>query len=242
MPLKCIIIDDEPLPIVLLTDYIQKTPFLQLAGAYTNPLEALDALRRNNVDLVFLDIQMPELNGVEFVQFISERSKIIFTTAYPNYALQGFELNVLDYLLKPISFERFLKAVNKANQVTPEGAVPNGASLLSSASPPSDVLFVKVEHKIIRVLTTDILYIEGLKEYVAIHTREKKIITLQSMKKMEEILPPTHFFRIHKSYIVAFDKIDFIERNRVFVNTRPLPVGETYKDSFFERINKRNLI
>ena len=224
--LQCLIIDDEPLPLALLSDYINKTPYLQLAGAYTNPLDALMAAQQQPIDLIFLDIQMPELNGVQFMELINGKCKVIFTTAYPNYALKGYDLDVLDYLLKPISFERFLKAAGKA--------MP-----LSQAE---RALFVKVEHKIIKISLSEIQYIEGLKEYIAIHTLDKKIITLQSMKKMEEVLPPAQFLRTHKSFIVALDKIDSVERNRIFIKKNIIPIGDTYKESFFAVINDKNLL
>lgn len=238
--LQCIIIDDEPLPLVLLSDYIKKTPFLQLAGNYSNPLDALTAIQQNQVDLIFLDIQMPELNGVQFMELINGKCKVIFTTAYPNYALKGYELDVLDYLLKPISFERFLKAVGKMKPLSETDVAQKTKA--PSGEIADSTLFVKVEHKIIKIFLSEIQYIEGLKEYIAIHTPEKKIITLQSMKKMEEALPPARFLRTHKSFIVALDKIDCIERNRVFIKNNIIPIGDTYKESFLAVINGKGLL
>jgi DNA-binding LytR/AlgR family response regulator len=238
--LQCIIIDDEPLPLVLLSDYIKKTPFLQLAGTYMNPLDALMAVQQQPIDLIFLDIQMPELNGVQFMELINGKCKVIFTTAYPNYALKGYELDVLDYLLKPISFERFLKAVSK---MTPLSETDLAQKPKTPSGEIADMtLFVKVEHKIVKVFLSEIQYIEGLKGYVAIHTQNKKIITLQSMKKMEEALPLSRFLRIHKSFIVALEKIDSIERNRVLIKNNIIPIGDTYKESFFAVINGKDLL
>ncbi len=239
-PLRCMIVDDEPLPLELLRDYIDKTPFLQLAAAFNNPLEALAYLQSNNIDLIFLDIQMPQLTGIQFMHSLNGKSKVIFTSAYPNYALQGYEMDVLDYLLKPVSFERFLKAATKALQLVypntghkPETAVENKTG--------DEVLFVKTDHKIVKVFLGDILYIEGLKEYIALHTAQGKIITLQTMKKMEALLPDRQFIRVHKSFIVAIDKIDSIERNRVFIKKAVIPIGETYKEVFIKMLDQKSL-
>src|SRR5664279_5666907 len=181
--LKCMIVDDEPLPLELLGDYISKTPFLTLQGAYSNPLEALTNMQSQEVDLIFLDIQMPELTGLQFMQSLHHTCKVIFTSAYPDYAVQGYEFDVVDYLLKPVSFERFLKAATKALQsIQPPGHVGPvvGAPIVSEAG---QILFVKTDYKIVKVIPGDILYIEGLKEYIAIHTSQGKVITLQTMKK-----------------------------------------------------------
>lgn len=227
--LKCMIVDDEPLPLELLADYIKKTPFLELAGSFTNPLEALIALRHQPVDLIFLDIQMPELNGIQFTQLAGEKTKIIFTTAYTNYALQGYELNVLDYLLKPIPFDRFLKAANKALQSITENTVEPPVS----SSTNQELIFVKSGYKTIKVFLSEILFLESLKEYVAIHKPGEKILTLDSMKKMEELLPSQQFVRVHKSYIVNIKHIDSIERNRIFIGKTVIPIGDTYRENLF---------
>lgn len=236
--LRSIIVDDEPLPLELLADYVNKTPFLQLAGTYTNPLIALTDAHRLNIDLIFLDIQMPEINGVQFLQLLNKNTKVIFTTAYPNYALQGYELDVIDYLLKPISFERFLKAVTKALH----DIQPTTKNEIEKHPFAEQALFVKANNKIMKVFLSDILYIEGLKEYITIHTALSKIVTLQNMKKMEGVLPHRNFLRVHKSFIVAIDKIDSIERNRIYIRKDIIPIGETYKKQFFTAINKQNLL
>jgi len=240
--LNCIIVDDEPLQLELLSDYIKKVPFLSLAGVFSNPLEALTIVQQLNIDLVFSDIQMPELSGIHFIQSLNGKSKVIFITAYPNYALQGYELDVVDYLVKPVSFERFLKAANKALQIFPSSKEVNENKMNRPVPFNEQSLFVKSEYKIVKIILADILFIESLKEYVSIHTIKGKVITLQTMKKMEEVLPVSHFSRVHKSFIVARDKIDSIERKRIFIKTHVIPIGETYDEAFFKLLNNNNLL
>jgi len=239
--LTTILIDDQQLSLELLSDYVAKTPFLRLVKTFTNPLEALALLQDQKIDLIFLDIQMPELNGLQFMKLLNGKSRVIFTTAYPNYALEGFELDIVDYLLKPVSFERFLKAAQKAIQLppslSPPVAIPQHAMSL-----PDPVLFVKTDYKIIKVFIRDILFIEGLKEYVAIHTANQKIITLQTLKSLEDALPNESFIRVHKSFIIALDKINSIERSRIFIKDAVIPVGETYKQYFSQIINNKKLL
>ena len=239
--LNCIIVDDEPLQLELLSDYIKKVPFLSLAGVFSNPLEALTIVQQLNIDLVFSDIQMPELSGIHFIQLLNGKSKVIFITAYPNYALQGYELDVVDYLVKPVSFERFLKAANKALQIFPSSKEVNENKMNRPVPFNEQSLFVKSEYKIVKIILADILFIESLKEYVSIHTIKGKVITLQTMKKMEEVLPVSHFSRVHKSFIVARDKIDSIERKRIFIKTHVIPIGETYDEAFFKLLNNNLL-
>jgi len=240
--LNCIIVDDEPLQLELLSDYIKKVPFLSLAGVFSNPLEALTIVQQLNIDLVFSDIQMPELSGIHFIQLLNGKSKVIFITAYPNYALQGYELDVVDYLVKPVSFERFLKAANKALQIFPSSKEVNENKMNRPVPFNEQSLFVKSDYKIVKIILADILFIESLKEYVSIHTIKGKVITLQTMKKMEEVLPVSHFSRVHKSFIVARDKIDSIERKRIFIKTHVIPIGETYDEAFFKLLNNNNLL
>lgn len=229
--LKCIIVDDEPLPVSLLSDYIRKIPFLQLSGAYHNPLEALAVIQEQQIDLILLDIQMPELNGLQFTKLTGEKTKIILTTAHGGFALEAFELNVVDYLIKPISFERFLTACTRAlHTVFPPGHYP------------SPVLFVKSGYKLQRILVTDILFIEGLKEYIAIHTGSEKTVTLETIKKIESVLPAYNFVRVHKSFIVALDKIESIESNEIHIGKHIIPIGALYKESFFNAVRLRNLL
>ncbi|NLR61470.1 response regulator transcription factor [Chitinophaga polysaccharea] len=234
--LKCIIVDDEPLPLQLLADYVKKTPFLELVGTYNNPLDALNAVQQQQVDLVFLDIQMPELTGIAFTELVGDKCSIIFTTAYRNFALEGYELNVVDYLLKPIAFDRFLKAAGKALQL-----ISPAPAMATAAIPATPVLFVKSDYKLVKICVPDILYIEGLKEYIAIHTMTGKVVTLQNIKKMEAVLPAAQFARVHRSFIVALNKIDTIERNMIHIKNDVIPIGELYKAAFMKQISGSSL-
>jgi len=234
------VVDDEPLAIDLLTDYISKIPFLELVKSYQNPIEALTAVQEGKADLVFLDVQMPELTGIQFLKIANGKCKVILTTAYQQYALEGYELNVLDYLLKPIAFERFYKAAEKAQNLF------NNNTALPAESPApvklsNDFIFVKTEYKIQKIYLNDILYIEGLKDYISIFTKTERIITLQNMKKMEETLPSPQFMRVHKSYIIGIDKIESIERSRITIGDKLIPVGDTYRDDFFKVIESKHL-
>lgn len=226
--LRCIAVDDEPLALEVLESYIRKVPSLQLAGLCGGALEAIQLLSSGAVDLMFLDVDMPDLTGTQLLRTLKHPPLVIFTTAYPDYALEGFELDAVDYLLKPIPFDRFLKAVNKAQERLHPPAMPTAIPL--SGAPEANFIFVKTEYKTLRVDLDDILYVEGLKDYVLIHTRQKKIITLLSLNKMVEKLPPTHFLRVHRSFIVAVNKIDSIERNRIRIGDAEIPVGDLYRD------------
>ncbi|OJW17249.1 LytTR family DNA-binding domain-containing protein [Mucilaginibacter sp. 44-25] len=240
--IKCLVVDDEPLALNILEDYISKVPFLQLIKATTNPIEALTIVQEGGIDLVFLDVQMPELTGIQFLKIANGKAKVILTTAYPQYALEGYELDVVDYLLKPIAFERFYKSVQKA-----QGIIQPAAKAQPVAEPQqqddfmSDFIFVKTEHKIQKVYLHDILFIEGLKDYISIFTPTERIITLQNMKKMEDALPEKHFIRVHKSYIVSINKIDSIERSRIFIGDKIIPVGDTYREDFFKIVDGKNI-
>jgi two-component system LytT family response regulator len=240
--IKCLVVDDEPLALHILEDYISKVPFLELVKATTNPIEALTLVQDGGIDLVFLDVQMPELTGLQFLS--NGKAKVILTTAYPQYALDGYELDVVDYLLKPIAFDRFFKAAQKAQTIIQPAAKP----VVKEDPQPvqyddflSDFIFVKTEHKIQKVYLHDIMFIEGLKDYISIFTPEERIITLQNMKKMEDALPEKHFVRVHKSYIVALNKIDSIERSRISIGEKIIPIGDTYRDMFFDKIEDRNI-
>src|ERR1700759_3622830 len=242
--IRCLVVDDEPLALHILEDYISKMPFLQLVKATTNPIEALQLVQDGSVDLVFLDVQMPELTGIQFLRIANGKVKVILTTAYSQYALEGYELDVVDYLLKPIAFDRFYKSVQKVQQIISPSANP--APVIKEEAAPqqdllSDFIFVKTEHKIQKVYLNDILFIEGLKDYISIFTTTERIITLQIMKKMEEALPERRFIRVHKSYIVAINKIDSIERSRIFSGDKVIPVGDTYRDDFFKIVDGKNI-
>jgi two-component system LytT family response regulator len=248
--IRCLVVDDEPLALHIIEDYISKVPFLELVKATTNPIEALTIVQEGGVDLVYLDVQMPELTGIQFLRIANGKAKVILTTAYPQYALEGYELDVIDYLLKPIAFDRFFKSAQKAQGIiqpsTKSSSTEQPQAVAAAPQQPQDdfshdFIFVKTEHKIQKVYLHDILYIEGLKDYISIFTSQERIITLQNMKKMEDALPERHFVRVHKSYIVALNKIDSIERSRIFIGDKVIPVGDTYRDQFFKMIEGRNV-
>jgi DNA-binding LytR/AlgR family response regulator len=246
MILKCIAVDDEPLALDIIADYVAKVPFLELVKSTESAIEAMQLVQEGNIDLVFLDIQMPELTGIQFLKIAGNKASYILTTAYSQYALESYDLNVSDYLLKPIAFDRFYKAVEKVrNQYQKqETAVATPApepAPAPAAAPIQDFIFVKTEHKIQKIELDDILYIEGLKDYISIFTRSERVITLQNMKKMEETLPKDNFIRVHKSYIIAVDKIESIERSRIAIAGKTIPVGDTYRDAFFKLIDSRNV-
>jgi two-component system, LytTR family, response regulator LytT len=235
---KTIIIDDEPLALQLVEDYVLKTPGLELAGKFDSSLDALEFINNSKVDLVFLDIQMPDLNGIEFARSLERGLKIIFTTAYPNYALEGFRVDAVDYLLKPFSYEEFLKGVNKAIKLIKlEEKAP---SLIESNS---EFLFLKSEYKIKRINFGDILYIEGLKDYIKVYTQNepKPVLSLTSLKLLESKLPSSMFMRVHRSFIVNLQKISTIERSRIIFGKTYIPVSDQYKDKFQEYLDKNFL-
>ena len=243
-PYSCIIVEDEPLARNLLTAYISKVPRLELKKAFSNALDALEYLRENNVDVLFSDIQMPEVTGITLLKLLKTKPLIILTTAYSEYALEGYELEVYDYLLKPISFERFLKAVEKGiarldgnkNQSIVTTIVQEAAPV-----PDQDFIFVKDGTKLIKVNLSDIFFIEGLKDYVCIYTPQKKIVTLQTMKSLESSLPSERFVRVHNSFIVALAAIEEIEKDRLVINKTTIPISDTYKKAFREKVEKRQI-
>ena len=239
MMINCITIDDEPLALKQIESYINKTPFLELNASFESSIEALSYLQdnSNSVDLMFVDINMPDLNGMDFVKSLNNPPKIIFTTAYSEYALEGFKVDALDYLLKPIDYAAFLKAANKARtwfdlQNSKQEEIKSN----------DDYLFIKSEYKIVRIKLEDVTYIEGMREYIRIHlTHEKPIMTLLSMKAMEAQLASKNFMRVHRSYIVNLNKITTVERNRIVFDKVYIPVSEQYKEKFGEFIEKNFL-
>jgi two-component system LytT family response regulator len=235
--IRCVVVDDKPLAIDILSDYIGKLPFLELTFSSTNPLLALNLIMEGKADLVFLDIQMPQLNGVQFMKIIQSKCKVILTTAYAEYALDGFENDAIDYLLKPISFERFYKAVQKAMHYFNALEVKPSKGIELNPVKEVDFIFVKNEYKLTKVNIADILYIEGMQNYVAIHTKKEKIISLQNIKKTEEQLPKNQFARVHKSYLVAINKIDNIERSRIYIENHIIPLGDFYREAFYKMID-----
>jgi len=229
MKIKCIAIDDEPLALQQIAGYIQKIPYLELVGQCSGAFQALEILENYQVDLMFVDINMPDLNGLELVKSLTQKPLLIFTTAYSEYAIEGFKVDALDYLLKPFSFAEFSKAAGKAkNQFE---LIQNTQEKLDGNN---DFLFIKSEYKLVRINLNDILYIEGMKEYVRIHlSGQKPVMTLLSMKSLEQKLPDSKFMRVHRSYIVNMDKITTVERFRiVFDNKVFIPVSENYKEKF----------
>jgi DNA-binding LytR/AlgR family response regulator len=250
--MNVIIVDDEPLALDVIETYIERMPDLHIVARCNNAFEANEALKNHEVDLMFLDIQMPQLTGIEFLRTLTKPPMVIFTTAYPNHALEGFELNALDYLLKPISMDRFMKAVNKAteqyhllNKDAVQTVVNEDAVMIGSATVKDDYIFVKSDKKLIRVKFAEILYIEGLKDYVIIRTETGRVISLQTMKSLEDKLPFGQFVRIHRSYIVSMNQIHAIVGNmvEVFEKGQPkhLPIGKNYRDELLEMIEKHKL-
>ena len=227
--LTCIIIEDEPLALEKTKDFVNKVPFLQLSGTFDNALTGLAYLNNHKVDLLFLDINMDELSGIELLETTNINSQVIITTAYQEYALKGYELRITDYLLKPFTFNRFLQAVNKAQENLSQRAVDK----------PVDYIFVKTENRLEKIMIQDILYIEGMRDYLRIHTTTKKIMTLQSFTELEQMLPAHLVCRVHKSYMVAIQKIDSIERSRIKIGDQLIPVSETYKEAFLQIINNK---
>lgn len=246
MILKCIAVDDEPLALDIIADYVAKVPFLELVKRTESAIEAMQIVQEGNIDLVFLDIQMPELTGIQFLKIAGNKASYILTTAYSQYALESYDLNVSDYLLKPIAFDMFYKAVEKVRnqhqkQDSPTAVVPEPVETPAATPSIQDFIFVKTEHKIQKIELDDILYIEGLKDYISIFTKNERVITLQNMKKMEETLPKKDFIRVHKSYIISVDKIESIERSRIAIAGKTIPVGDTYRDAFFKLIDTKNV-
>lgn len=226
--IHCIAIDDEPPALKQMAGYIKKTPYLALSGEFESALRAIEFLQQNEVDLMFVDINMPDLSGMEFVKSLNNPPKVIFTTAHSEYALEGFKVDAIDYLLKPIGYKDFLKAADKARQWI-------GINQKSDQKVKSDdtYLFIKSEYKVVRINYADIKYIEGMREYVRIHIEDQSpVMALMSMKKLEEHLPEKDFMRVHRSYIVNLNKITTIERNRIIFGKVYIPVSEQYREGF----------
>lgn len=226
MNLTCIIVEDEPLALEKAQGYVQKLPFLHLSATFDNAMEALSFLKRNPVDLVFLDIHLGDISGIQLLETGAIKSQVILTTAYHEYALKGFDLKVTDYLLKPYTFERFVQAVDRVQNLLPKSEMP-------SAKP---FIFVKTEYRLEKILLDDLLFIEGKGDYLQLHTPSKKIMTLQTFAEFEQTLPPNVVCRVHKSYMVAVAKIDSIEKDRIRIRESLIPISESYKQAFFAAI------
>lgn len=228
---RCIIIEDEPLALERTKEFVEKVPFLELSATFDNALRGLAYLNANsNVDLLFLDINMDELSGIELLESAKINPQVIITTAYQEYALKGYELNVTDYLLKPFTFNRFLQAVNKAQEkIIQKNPIESQR----------DFIFIKTENRLEKILLKDIIYIEGMRDYRRIHTVHKKIMTLQNFKELEQLIPSLLVCRVHKSYMVALNRIDAIERSRIMIGDQIIPISDTYKELFFQKINNK---
>jgi len=240
MVLNCIVVDDEPFALGLVCSFIEKTPFLKLAGSFSNGIKALEMLHEQAIDLIFLDIQMPDITGIQLARLLERKPggagpRIIFTTAYNNFALEGYKVDALDYLLKPFDYEDFLRAANKARayaemlKTVPEMSVSS-----------EEYIFLKVEYNLIRVAIKDIIYIKGLKDYVMVYleSTDRPVLTLTSLKSLEQRLSPKKFMRVHRSYIVALEKINSITKNSIHIGDVNITIGDQYKDTFNEYLSK----
>ncbi len=230
MKINCVVIDDEPLALDLVGGFVNKVPYLNLFGAFDSSSEALSVIKNEPIDLIYSDINMPDINGLQLIKSLDQDPKVIFTTAYDSYALQGFELNAIDYLLKPFSFERFMIATERA-----QDRIVGNKPMIQEIT--NDYIFVKTEHNILKLPLDDIFFIEGYKDYLKIHTSERRpILTLKSMKSMEKILEGKGFVRIHRSYIISIDKIHSLRNGKIKIKETSLPIGDNYKDEFHEKV------
>jgi DNA-binding LytR/AlgR family response regulator len=231
--INCLILDDEPNALEVLEHFIGKVFFLNLVKKCEHAIEAMQILEENTIDLLFLDINMPDIDGLQFLKSIKSRPLVIFTTVYREYALDGYDFDIVDFLLKPFDFERFLKAVNKANNLISK------TSRLPAVQPKvQQYIFIKADYKLMKINVDDILFVEGLKDYIKIYTRQKLYLTLMSMTAIEEKLPAGEFFRLHRSYIISLSKIDSISRHRVIIGEKFIPISLPYREKFYLIIDK----
>lgn len=236
--MKCVIIDDEPLAVDLLKEFVSKVDTLELVNTFTNAIDAISIINQSNIDLIFLDIEMPHFSGIDFINAIEKKPLIIFTTAYSDYAVEGFNLGAVDYLVKPIPFHRFLKAVVRAQQIFAPLNLPQNNPVVAIPEIEPDFMFVRAEYENVKLNFSDILFIEGLKDYVKIYTTDNKyILTLLSLIKLENLLSTKGFSRIHRSYIINIKHVKSIQKNKVIIADKRIPISESYKTSFFEKIN-----
>lgn len=242
--IRCLAIDDEPLALELLEDNISKVPYLELVAACSNPMEAINVLNEQAIDLVFLDIQMPGLTGIQFIQSLSKKPMFILITAYEKYALEGYTLDVVDYLVKPVALDRFVKACSKALELFQlKKATQAQVPTTTTANPHPGYIFVNVDYSLLKVVLSDILWIEGLKDYVKIHLKSapnKPVVPRMSMKTIEEELPSSDFIRVHKSFIVPKQQITAIRKNSVFIGNMEIPVSDIYRDSVLAMTGKQH--
>ncbi len=229
--LNCLIMDDEPLALQLLEDFVQKTPYLKLAGKFEEPLQALSVLESQKIDLLFLDIKMPDISGIDFYKSLVTKPEVIFTTAYSEFAINGFELKAMDYLMKPISFEKFIMACNR---------VKDFIEIKNQKDKVKEFFFINVSHKMHKIFYDDILYLEGYKDYTKVHliSSSNPLLILHNLKYFEDLLDKKQFIRIHRSYMVSLRKINTASRKSVTINNNSLPVSDNYRDSFFSLIEQ----
>lgn len=238
--LSCYIIDDEPLAQRILAEYVAKVSFLELKGSFSSALQASEKIDQDKPDLLFLDINMPDLNGISFISMLNPKPAIILTTAYDQYALKAFDLEVKDYLLKPISFERFYRGVLRIYQESQPSHPTERVEVVQTVKRELDYIFLKVGFRIQKVEIREILFVEGMKDYLRIHTAKEKIMTLMSFSKLEELLPEKKFARVHRSFMVALDKIDHIEKSRIRIGDQDIPITDTYAEAFYRKLNGTN--
>jgi len=232
MAIKCIAVDDEPPALQLVTAYIEKTPFLELQGSYNNPIEALEQVQKHQIPLVFLDINMPDISGMQLSRLLPENSKVIFTTAYEKYALESYRVAALDYLVKPFSYEEFLSAANRAKDFF---------QVKTEQNENADFIFVKADYKLHKIYFNEIMYVENIKDYVRLHLENgNKLMSLMSLKSLEKELP-ANFMKVHRSFIVNLDAITTIERNRILFGKNYVPISDKYKDTFQQYISGRSI-
>jgi len=232
MKVNCIVIEDEPLALKKIEQFIFEVKYLSLLQGFNNTIEAIEFLKTNSVDLIFLDIRMKKLSGIQFLEALHIKPKVIITSAYDEYALKGYELEVADYLLKPFSFERFLKSVEKVYKQI----------LDSKINISSDFLFVKTESRIEKIKLNDILFVQGMKDYLQIHTITKKIMTLQTFKNLTDLLPKNNFQRVHNSYVISISKIDSIEKNKIKIGNALIPISDSYKEAFYKLLKEYRIL
>jgi two-component system, LytTR family, response regulator len=236
-PLRCLVVDDDPLSVQVVLNCIANTPFLTAAGSFTNPVEAAESLRTDPVDLLFLDVEMPVLSGMDLLRTLQHPPLVVLITSSKNYAVEAFEQAVVDYLVKPVSYLRFLQASQKALEAVERQAAAN-TDTIQAPAPDADYTFVKVDNKLVRINFDDVCYIEALGDYVHVVTDQSKLIVYSTMKAVEEKFPTSRFVRVHRSFIVNFNRIQALEDNAVIVESKHIPVGQTYLREVMQRLNK----
>ncbi|MEM6764775.1 MAG: LytTR family DNA-binding domain-containing protein [Bacteroidota bacterium] len=243
MKIRCIVVDDEPLAVDILTSYVKKVDSLELLGSMNNAIEAFNFLAEHEVDLVFLDIQMPKITGLDLLKNLSKKPQVVFTTAYREYALDGYDFDIIDYLLKPISFDRFLKSVNRYMQRTSFEKKPQPDAFVQQESVGGDVfIYLKADKKMVKIYLKDILYIESLKDYIRVKTDQKSVVTYQRISFMEEKLPPNMFLRVHRSFITSLSKVEAFCGHFVEVSGKEIPIGRNYRQHVLAVLNKQNIL